>query len=133
ELDLLLRFADFGKVFEVNRIVGNENLRMLPLWDKTNQRFRVKNQSIADSVKIVKEHVANPIVRIIQVARLRPQHNRDSRQLEPVNQGPENTVLHVQKQNHDVGLQPQNLRAVLQKAEGALDELEPALVLILLL
>src|SRR6266404_3059436 len=81
---------------------------------------RVEDQAIAERVYIVEEAVLQPVVRIVPVPPLRPEGERDSSNLQPMDQRPDNPVLHVKEQYYRHRLQITNYRAVLQEIEWQL-------------
>ena len=74
-LDRLFRFRNLGEIFEIYRIVRDEDFAMVSFSNEATKRGGVENEAVADLVKVVKEEVSNAVVRIVEISRLRPKRN----------------------------------------------------------
>src|ERR1700722_9404357 len=80
----------------------------------------VEDQAIAECVYIVEEAVLQPAIRIVPVPAFRPEGERDSSNLQPMDQRPGNPVLHVKKQYYRRRPQITNHFAILHEIEWQL-------------
>jgi hypothetical protein len=80
----------------------------------------VEDQAIAECVYIVEEAVLQQAIRIVPVPAFRPEGERDSSKLQPMDQRPGNPVLHVKKQYYRRRPQITDQSAILQEIEWQL-------------
>jgi hypothetical protein len=81
-------------------------------------------------MQIIEKRIPNSIIHIVEITRFGPKRYRDTLYLQPVDERPQNPVLHVQEKDDYIRLEPFDLGSIGRETKRPLDKLEFTLVLI---